>query len=505
MKAIFITIALLLLPYTPVQAQNIFVVNSLDDQHDFFPGNGVCMTVQGVCTFRAALDEANALPNGATPDLIVFDDIPVSGGVAEIDIVFGSLPPILETVIIDAETATGEVRINGALAGNTEGMTLSYASDGSKIRGLTIGNFEYEGLLIYADNVLIENNYIGITRDGTDYGNGSTGIRISGNNNQIGGILKGNVIGFNEDTGIVVYEGRGTLIRGNYIGTDPSYREAPNRAGIYLAEGPGSVIGGPTSSYGNIIGFNTQSGIVLFDLTEEARIRNNYIGTNEVGSNLGNGTHGIVLDAPNNLVGGSKQHGNIIGYNDIGILISRGSNRIKGNFIGTNEAGQDRGNRVGIQIVEDFTDANQIGYNINADIPLDTPNANTIAYNNEEGILIGDSSEEYPIENSIRGNHIYENGEAGINLLGSPGPDANDSDDSDTGPNHLLNHPDIQRVDYNGSFDAIGIEYSISSDPAIVSYPITVDFYIADDPISGEGQDVYRVGYVHYSKQYPTV
>ncbi len=45
----------------------VFKVNSTDDIVDVAPGNGVCMTVTGVCTLRAAIQEANAL---AGPDVI---------------------------------------------------------------------------------------------------------------------------------------------------------------------------------------------------------------------------------------------------------------------------------------------------------------------------------------------------------------------------------------------------------------------------------------------------
>src|SRR5262245_41978390 len=53
-----------------------FTVNSTGDQPDINPGNGICETTAsgGVCTLRAAIQEANALANSpaATPDLIGF-------------------------------------------------------------------------------------------------------------------------------------------------------------------------------------------------------------------------------------------------------------------------------------------------------------------------------------------------------------------------------------------------------------------------------------------------
>jgi CSLREA domain-containing protein len=53
----------------PVTAQAItFTVNSTADDVDVAPGDGVCATAGGVCTLRAAIQEANAL---AGPDIIV--------------------------------------------------------------------------------------------------------------------------------------------------------------------------------------------------------------------------------------------------------------------------------------------------------------------------------------------------------------------------------------------------------------------------------------------------
>jgi CSLREA domain-containing protein len=47
-----------------------FGVNSLGDTADASPGDGICATAGGVCTLRAALQEANA--NGAAADTITF-------------------------------------------------------------------------------------------------------------------------------------------------------------------------------------------------------------------------------------------------------------------------------------------------------------------------------------------------------------------------------------------------------------------------------------------------
>lgn len=89
----------------------VFKVNSTDDIVDAAPGNGVCMTGTGVCTLRAAIQEANALAGAdtillkakkyyltisgtaedfaATGDLDITDDLKIKGVSASKTVVNG--------------------------------------------------------------------------------------------------------------------------------------------------------------------------------------------------------------------------------------------------------------------------------------------------------------------------------------------------------------------------------------------------------------------------------
>src|SRR5262249_11620717 len=51
---------------SPAAASASFTVNSTDDTPDAHPGDGVCATAAGVCTSRAAIQEANALGSAVT-------------------------------------------------------------------------------------------------------------------------------------------------------------------------------------------------------------------------------------------------------------------------------------------------------------------------------------------------------------------------------------------------------------------------------------------------------
>jgi len=62
-----ISAGMLLLAASAASAAVVFTVNSTSDGVDDNPGNGVCHTVDGTCTLRAAVMEANRAPNaGAT-------------------------------------------------------------------------------------------------------------------------------------------------------------------------------------------------------------------------------------------------------------------------------------------------------------------------------------------------------------------------------------------------------------------------------------------------------
>ena len=89
-----------------------FAVNSTSDQTDAVPGNGVCSWMAGLCTLRAAIQEANAFPgadviqipagtftlsiagageeNAASGDLDIRDDVTLEGAGAGVTILDGA-------------------------------------------------------------------------------------------------------------------------------------------------------------------------------------------------------------------------------------------------------------------------------------------------------------------------------------------------------------------------------------------------------------------------------
>ena len=74
-----VTIGIFLLPDRVSRAAATFTVNSLADTPDAAPGNGVCADAGGLCTLRAALQEANAFAGDDTINFSVTGAINLTG------------------------------------------------------------------------------------------------------------------------------------------------------------------------------------------------------------------------------------------------------------------------------------------------------------------------------------------------------------------------------------------------------------------------------------------
>jgi hypothetical protein len=85
------------------------------------------------------------------------------------------------------------------------------------------------------------------------------------------------------------------------------------------------------------------------------------------------------------------------------------------------------------------------------------------------------------VGNSIRANSIFENGHLGIEIDGfnSP-PTPNDAGDADEGPNRIQNFPEVVSVVWNDGGGTLDLAYGVPTDPTNASYPLDVDFYLAD-------------------------
>jgi hypothetical protein len=201
---------------------------------------------------------------------------------------------------------------------------------------------------VNASNVTIAGNFIGTNPAGTVVMPGADfAIRQeSGDNNVIGGPAAADRNLLSGDQGEISIEGGdGTLIQGNYIGTDITGTTSLNGTGFRV----GVVILGPvffttsnTVISGNLISGNSAGGLTLSS-AGGLLLQGNLIGTQRDGVGaLGNGQHGVSIPSGSgNVVGGTNPgQGNIIQFNQAAGVSVQGpggfSNPILGNSISSN-------------------------------------------------------------------------------------------------------------------------------------------------------------------------
>ncbi len=419
------------------------VVERTSDASDSNPGDGICdisVNVGDQCGLRAALEEANALGTAAGPHLIEFD---ISGSGPHTFTPASPLPEISVPVIINGESqpgalcptnntpATLQLVLDGSSAGDTAGLVLANGSDGSAIRGLVVGHFQREGIVLLSDDNQLSCNHIGLAADGLSaMGNDLAGIRINATGNTIGGLTshsQRNVISANGTQGVRVAAGAFNSIQNNFVGT--------------TADG--------LSALGNTAGI-----AILTDSTLVGVIPAQLRGTR--------------IDLARNVISGNS---------GLGIQVNGGnSTLIMGNLIGLARDGLtplgNGGN--GIQIV---------GESVHTFVGDPRPTlANHIAHNGGSGVILNINNGT-PIQNPIRGNAIFDNGNLGISL-GTDGVDINDPGDGDSGENERQNYPVLQTTP-----GSLSVNVTLDSQ-ANTQY--TIDFYRSDscDPMGhGEGRE----------------
>ena len=422
-----------------------------------------------------------------------------------------ALPTLGEGTVIDATTQPGYidggpvVELDGSALGAGSGFSMVLATGPSTIRGFVINGFPSDGLALKgtAGGHLITGNYLGVDVSGTvATGNGASGIfigEIGGAATTIGGdtLAERNIISGNGVRGLYLWAfgapGISSQIRiqGNYIGTDATGRAGlgVQIRGMTLEYTGGHLIGGPNAGEGNLISGNAGFAIELNGTNGGAGtgadnnvIEGNLIGTDFAGTAaLPNTTEGIIMfatssgasSASNNVIRGNVIVAAAGGNNGIRISGTADNNLIDGNFIGTDSGSTiDLGNTGhGILILDGggfFPTGNTIQNNV-------------IRFNDLDAVRINGAS----TTTTLTQNAIWSNDGLGIDLNGD-GVTSNDVNDSDSGPNDLLNWTGIYRVSESGG--TLTVDFSI--DLPAGSYRI--EFFKnpsgADPSGNGEGE-----------------
>ena len=230
-------------------------------------------------------------------------------------------------------------------------------------------------------------------------------------------------------------------------------------------------------------------GIAIVMPSSNCTIQGNFIGTNQTGTSASpNGGRGILLDAGNNLIGGTTlaERNVISGNGSHGIELSSfiaSNNTIQGNRIGTDVSGGPLGNSgSGIRTLGSAAN-NIIGGTV-------AGAANTIAFNTGAGVNIFGGS-----NNAILGNSIFSNQILGINLSDDPGVTPNDACDGDSGANNLQNFPSLTSATSGG-----GITTIMGTLDSTMNSAFRVEFFSnpSCDP-SGNGQGQTFIGSANIS------
>ncbi len=120
-----------------------FIVNDVSDVSDASPNNGVCATVGGTCTLRAAVEEANARPGEDTIHLPLGDFFPLFGDLDDPDSAF---------LITDPLVLEGEGRGLSVIRGNHDRRIFHVDVAGVEdTEGLCLRNLDIRGSTPHPD------------------------------------------------------------------------------------------------------------------------------------------------------------------------------------------------------------------------------------------------------------------------------------------------------------------------------------------------------------------
>ncbi|MDW3179674.1 MAG: right-handed parallel beta-helix repeat-containing protein [Acidimicrobiia bacterium] len=401
--------------------------------------------------------DRNVISGNGDDGIIIFgsDDNIVINNLIGTDVSgLSAIPNAADGVVLasgSADNTIGQPGFGNVLSGNAnDGIEIDDTTGPNTIQSNIIGlgldgdalvpNGRY-GIVLYNGANTTQIGGGGADQGNVISGNATDGIYIDGNNNAAttANVIEGNLIGT---------DGTGTLERGNV------------RYGIRVDNAATStVIGGPGA--GNTISGNGDDGIYLSDSgTDNTIIQANHIGTNAAGDDaIPNGDRGVQIESGASFtqVGGAGAgEGNVISANlGDGVIIAdwlalgTTGTVVEGNLIGVEADGSTPLGNGGHGVHVDPVTGNRIGGTA-------VGAGNVIANNGATGTQMAPTSG----TNTVLGNSIYANADIGLGL-GWDGVTPNDPGDVDSGPNGLLNFPEVTAASVSAGSVTVDFELDV--------------------------------------------
>jgi hypothetical protein len=214
-----------------------------------------------------------------------------------------------------------------------------------------------DGVLIdsTAGGVLVQGNYIGTDATGSVALGNANGVEVFGNNDAVGGVSAAarNVISGNVNDGILIgNSATGALVQGNYLGINAAGNKAlPNVNGIEVFA---TAVLGSTAAGRNLVSGNSNDGILIHTGANGTLVGGNYVGTDAAGAKAVPNANGIEVFATNVVIGSSAATRNLIsGNKNDGILLDNGATGVlvQSNYVGTTAFGNlELGNNNGVEV-----------------------------------------------------------------------------------------------------------------------------------------------------------
>ncbi|MBL8045459.1 MAG: CSLREA domain-containing protein [Anaerolineales bacterium] len=255
--------ASLVLTSSATVGSKIFLVDSAEDVADANPGDGLCATLAGMCSLRAAIEEANAREQN--------DSIILPGGqnpwTYTLNATFGTLE-ISTSMSIQSPDRVGLRVIDGQLLANTP--VLSVNATGVLISGLMIHNGPLGGLVVepgaeltLSESTLSQNAISGILNQGgtltlnnvTLSGNVGAGL-INQNSSALTQLNNSTVISNTGlETGGIKTTSGSVILKNSVVAGNSTLGGAPDCLGVLSSAGH-NLLGNPAGCEGLVNGIN---------------------------------------------------------------------------------------------------------------------------------------------------------------------------------------------------------------------------------------------------------